>query len=259
MSAFFRSPASGVCDPQGWHERWQNGFGGTVYLSEFIEQRGHLLLPLIGYGLLLLALFDYAYILYSPRFTNPTWELQTIGALVEHVVVPLLGLMFVFYRHEGTISKWEKKILAALSWFSLLVGVLYLLMLPLAVLDTWRLYQFDNTQISAQISQQSQQLQPIKEKLSQAKTDAQIEKLLTSLAPQGSTPKIKSAQAVKDQLLTQIAQTERNMQAEAERVRGDRRQTLLKNSVKWALGALVSGTLFIAIWHLTDWTRIGHD
>jgi hypothetical protein len=186
------------------------------------------------------------------------WELQTIGALVEHVVAPLLGLMFVFYRPEGSINTWERKILGLLSWVSLLVGLLYLLMLPLGVIDTWRIYQYNNTQISAQLSQQSQQLQPIKQKLNQAKTDEQIEKLLASLTPQTS-PKIKSPQTSKDQLLTQISQAERSIKVQADNARGSQGQTLLKNSVKWNLGALVVGILFIWIWHLTDWTRIRHD
>ncbi len=243
---------------QGWHHRWHNGFGGSEYLSNLVEQRGHLLVPLLGYGLLLLAFFDYVYIVYSPHFTNPLWELQTIGALVEHVVAPLLGLMFIFYRPEGSINTWERKILGLLSWVSLLVGLLYLLMLPLGVIDTWRIYQYNNTQISAQLSQQSQQLQPIKQKLNQAKTDEQIEKLLASLTPQTS-PKIKSPQTSKDQLLTQISQAERSIKVQADNARGSQGQTLLKNSVKWNLGALVVGILFIWIWHLTDWTRISHQ
>lgn len=243
---------------QGWHHRWHNGFGGSEYLSNLVEQRGHLLIPLLGYSLLLLAFFDYVYIVYPPQFTNPLWELQTIGALVEHVVAPLLGLFFVFYRHEGPINTWERKILGLLSWVSLLLGLLYLLMLPLGIIDTWRIYQYNNIQVSAQLSQQSQQLQPIKQKLNQAKTDEQIEKLLASLTPQTS-PKIKSPQTSKDQLLTQISQAERNIKVQADNVRDSQRQTLLKNSVKWNLGALVVGTLFIWIWHFTDWTRISHQ
>jgi len=41
------------------------------------------------------------------------------------------------------------------------------------------------------------------------------------------------------------------MRLQSETVRANRRQALLKNSVKWNLGALVSGTLFIMIWHMT--------
>ncbi len=41
---------------------------------------------LLGYGLLAFALIDYIDILIPSHFTNPEWELQTLGRLVEHGV-----------------------------------------------------------------------------------------------------------------------------------------------------------------------------
>jgi BRCT domain type II-containing protein len=55
------------------------------------------LLRVTGYGLLMLAFFDFSQILVPPRFTNPTWEFQMMGSLVERVSVPLIGLVLVFY------------------------------------------------------------------------------------------------------------------------------------------------------------------
>lgn len=244
--------------PQGSYTRRQKGFNGSVYLSKFVEQRSHLLLPLLGYGLLLLAFFDYTYIFIPPQFTNPVWEIQTIGTLVEHTIAPLLGLMLVFYRREGYIGNLEKKLLGILSWVALLVGLLYLLMFPLGIIDTWRISNYNNAQIAAEISQRSQPLQQIKDQLNQAKTAEQIQKLLASLTPEGPPPKIDSPQKLKAQLLTQISQSEQKMQAGADTMRKKQQLTLLKNCVKWSLGALVSGTLFIGIWHLTNWVRISH-
>ena len=165
--------------------------------------------------------------------------------------------MLVFYRREGYIGKLERKFLGCLSWVSLLLGVLYLLMLPLGVADTWRIYNANRAEISAQVAQQSQPLQQLKVKLSEAKTDDQLQKLFASLTPQKRIPQIKQPQSVKDQLLTKISQTQRNIQTQADTVGASQRQSLLKNSIKWNLGALVVGTLFIVIWRLTDWARIG--
>lgn len=39
--------------PEGWQHPQENSLIGLVYLSEFVEQRSHLLLPLLGYTLLL--------------------------------------------------------------------------------------------------------------------------------------------------------------------------------------------------------------
>lgn len=242
--------------PKGWrYSQQENGLKGSVYLPALVEQRSHLLVRLVGYGLLVFSLFDYIPIVIPPHFTDPLWEFQTIGALVEHVAAPLLGLMFVFYRHEGYIGKRERNFLGFLSLVSLLVGLLYLLMLPLGVANTWRIYQQNNAQIAAQVSQQTQQFHQLKGQLNQATTDEQIKQLLASLTPQDSSPKINNLRAFKDQFLARISQAERSIQVQSDTVRLNQRQALIKTSVKWNLGALISGILFIWIWYLTGWTR----
>ena len=234
----------------------ESGLDGSVYLSEIIEQRSHLLLPLLGYGLLLFALFDYVPILISPHFTDPAWELKTIGDLVEHAAVPLIGLLFVFYRDQGYMLRMERNLLGFLSWVCLLVGILYLLMLPLGIADTWRLYYANKVQVTARTSQQSQQFQQAKGLLQQAKTDEQIKQVVTSLTPRVRSEDIKKPQEFREQFLAKISEGEQKLQVQADNVWTDQSQTLLKNSVKWNLGALLAGTVFIGIWHLTDWARI---
>ena len=241
--------------PEGWQHAEGNSSTGLVYLSEAVEQRSHLLLPLLGYSLLVFALFDYINIVIPPRFTDPAWELQTIGALVEHIPVPLLGLLFVFYRHQGYIAKLEKNFLGFLSWLCLLVGLLYLLMLPLGFADTWRLYHANRNQVSARLSQQRQKFDEVKGQLNQAKTDQQIQQLVTSLTPQVRLEDIQNPQAFKEQFIAQINEGERRAQVLADSAWANQSQTLIKNSVKWNLGALVSGTFLVLIWHLTDWAR----
>jgi hypothetical protein len=54
----------------------------------------------LGYGLLLLALFDILEMFIPPGFMNPAWEFQTFGALVERVPVPLIGFVLVFYGEK---------------------------------------------------------------------------------------------------------------------------------------------------------------
>lgn len=61
----------------------------------------HLLFHVIGYGLLLFFLFDIVDLFFPPRFMNPIWEFQTIGALIERVPLPLIGLVLVFYGEKN--------------------------------------------------------------------------------------------------------------------------------------------------------------
>ena len=51
----------------------------------------------VGYGFLVLGLFDTIEIFIPAKFMNPSWEFQTFGALVERVTVPLIGFVLVFF------------------------------------------------------------------------------------------------------------------------------------------------------------------
>lgn len=243
--------------PQGSHRKQKDGLEGIAYPTEgeIFERRSHSLMPLLGYGLLLLGLFDYIAIVFPPRFGDPSWELQTVGDLVEHAAIPLLGLLFVFYRDQGYMSELEKNLLAFLSWVCLLCGLLYLLMLPLGIANTWRIYQADKAEISTKTSIQHQKFQKAKGQLEQAKTDEQIKQVVSSLIPQLRPKDVQNPQASKEQFLAQLSKSEREMQTQADQAWSDQSQTLLKNSLKWNLGALVAGTLLALIWHLTDWAR----
>ena len=241
--------------PEGRNAHKKNGLKGSLYLSETVEEHSTFLMRLLGYGLLIFALLDYIYIVIPPRFTDPNWELQTIGKSVDNVAILLTGLIFVFYRRQGYIRIREQKFLGFLSWVSLLVGLLYLLIIPLGIADTWRIYYANKAQTSAQVSQQSQRLEQVKDKLNQATTDEQLKQLVASLTPQGRLFKINNPQAFKDQFLTKISQNQQSIKIEAENAQKNQVQTLLKNSLKWNLGALTAGVLFIWIWYLSRWTR----
>jgi len=242
--------------PPGWRNTGESRKQpSSVLFSETLQLKSYFLLRLIGYGLLGLSLLDYLYIVIPPRFTNPLWELQLIGSLVDHVVAPLLGLLFIFYRPQGYITKGEKKLLKFLSTATFVLGLLYLLLLPLGLIDTWRLYYASNEQFSAQVSQQSEQFQRLKSQLQSAKTDQEIESLLASITPQGRLPKIEKPQEFKNQFLSQISQAEQNLQTQSQIAQATQRKALIKNSVKWNLGALIAGTLFMGIWHHTQWAR----
>lgn len=208
----------------------------------------------VGYGLLTLAVFDVINILIPPRLMNPTWEFQTIGALVERVPVPLLGLVLIFYEGANLRGKFEKTVLKVLSWASLVVGVLYLLLIPLALGNTWRINGQNNAQVTAQSSQRLAQIQQIKSQLNNA-TPQELNNLLSRLSSQGRAPNIGNSGELKNQLASEIAQAEKTLKAQSETSKKSTRLALLKNSIKWNLGALVSGVLFIHIWYATRWAR----
>ncbi|MBD2384783.1 HpsJ-like protein, cyanoexosortase A-associated [Cylindrospermum sp. FACHB-282] len=210
------------------------------------------LLRVLGYGLLLLALFDIIEMFVPPNFMNPVWEFQTFGALVERVPVPLIGLALVFYGELHGRSKWEILFVKVLSWLTLLFALLFFLLIPLGIGNTVRLNKQAAAQITTASQQQISQAEQVEKQLNAA-TPEQIDGFLKS---QGRGIEGKNPEELKSQVLSEVSKAKTQITTQAKATQSSQRLNLLKNSVKWNLGALLSGTLFFTIWKVTKWARI---
>jgi hypothetical protein len=203
------------------------------------------LFRIAGYALLALSLFDIVDIFIPVRFTNAAWEFQIVRNLVERAPVPLLGLVLVLSSAKSS------RIVKFLSWSSLVVGILFLLLIPLGVSSSWRLAQQNQQQLTTQLNQQTAQLQQVQDVLAKATTAQEINSVLSRLNPQGRPPAINNPEQVKSQLLSQLTQARNRALAQAEASRTSARQVLIRNAVKSLLGALVCGVVFLSIWRIT--------
>lgn len=209
---------------------------------------------MVGYGLLVLALFDTIQLFISPSFMNPGWELQTMGGLIERVPVPILGFALVFFGEDYNRTGLEDILLKLLSWLTLLLAVVSLLLIPLGINNTLRLNTLNNQQISAQAQQQISQLQQIEEQV-QGGTTEQLQTLGLELNRLGLPIDNQNPEQLRTEILNNIPIARERVQTQAAQQTANQRQTLLKNSVKWNLGALVASVLFFMIWRGTRWAR----
>lgn len=198
------------------------------------------LFRLAGYTLLALFLLDLIAIFIPPNFTNPVWEFQLANQLVERAPVPILGLVFVL------IGESQFRIFKFLSWSSLAVGILYLLLVPLSISSIVRVEQ----QNAAQIATRLEQIQQLKVQVGQARSSADVVTILSRINPQATPPKIANPEAVKQQLVTSLSQSERSLQTQAAN-RENNLWNQIEGAIKLSLGSLVSSTLFLVIWHKT--------
>lgn len=212
------------------------------------------LFHMIGYGLLLFVLLDIIYIFFPPHFMDPIWEFQMLGAVVERAPLPLLALVLIFYGETNLRARWEKNVLKLLSRFSLLVGLLFLLLILLGIGDAIRIYNINNKQINEQLVQQQSKIQQFEDKLLKAK-DHELEDIIKRVNTENGSFEIKDAQQLRVSLLTEANKSERNLKIQAEATRKTKNNALIKSSVKWNLGCLIAGDLFIRVWQATRWAR----
>jgi hypothetical protein len=212
----------------------------------------------MGYGLLIFAFLDSVSLLVPPRFTNPEWELQTIGGLVERVVVPLLGFALVFFGEFYDRLGLERWVLRALSWVCLGLAVLFLLLIPLGVVNTVRLDGAQQQDVTVKVENQMKQLQKLEEQLNQSKPE-DIKTLGAQLGNLGIQVEAQKPEELKATIVTRINKVRADVETQSKAARSGQRTALFKNSFRWNLGALIAAVLFGSLWRSTDWARKAGD
>lgn len=209
----------------------------------------------IGYGLLLFALVDVIEVLVPPQFTNASWELQAIGQLVERAPVPLIGMALVFYGEQLGRSLVEALLLRVLSWLSILLMVVFLLMVPLGVVNTVKLNTQTTKTIDDRVEQQFTQLDQIQQQVDKA-SPKDLENLAEQLRRAG-VPEIKSndPEELKREVSTRVTAFKEGIKKQAAQERTNRSRSLFEKAVKWNIGAVITGVLFFAIWKTSRWAR----
>jgi hypothetical protein len=214
------------------------------------------LLRWVGWGLLLLALINIVEMMIPLRLMNPVWELDTIGKLVELAPVPLLGFALIFQGESYLRSQAESLTLKGLSWMAFLIGVGFILLIPLGIVNTTRINTQNQEQLSVVVTQRRTQLQTLQTQLQQLVTQAQLDEFTGVLARQGiSLSNLNAGSRTRVEIETALSRATTNLDEQIETTRKGQFDRLFKNAVKWNLGALISGILFIGIWKITDWAR----
>lgn len=211
------------------------------------------LLRWIGYILLILFLFDVVALLYPPELMNPNWEFQTAGNIIERIVVPILGMGFIFFGESQLRRKWEMPILKGLSWASLLFSVVLILAIPvILVTSSQRLAQQIDTNFGDQFDEQVSQAEAVQEQIESATRDD----LQTFIENQGEAAQGLSPEDARQELLNSVAEATTQVRTQIEDEINARKTLVRKNGIKWILGSIISGVLFIYIWRFTKWARV---
>ena len=225
----------------------------TTSLSRSVK-----MLRWLGYGFLMFTVFDLVAIVVPPDFTNPVWEFETMGAMVDSVAIPLIGLALVFIGERKDRFKWEKIVLPVLSRLALVTGVLYLVLIMLGISSAVRIDRQNTQQLSVRVNQTSTQIQQIQEQLAKVTTTKEMEDFLSRLYQNNRALSIKDQkqfEQVKEQLEAYLTRGESQLKTQTAKTKSNQRLNVLKNALKWNLGALLSAVLFWILWRGSTWTQ----
>lgn len=204
-----------------------------------------------GYSLLLLAIFDIIAALIPLQLFDPRWEYQTIGTIVEQVPVTLIGFFLAFYNGIQDRTRLERAFLGLLSFIALLAGVLFFLVMPLLISDSLRVNQQNYAQLAAQTTRQINQLTQLEQQISTIPaTDLAEEAARLGLAAESTTSA--NPESLKARLLTELSTRKQQVNQSLASSGQSQRFSLIRTTVKWLLGALVSGIVLLYTWSITQ-------
>jgi hypothetical protein len=218
------------------------------------------ILRLVGYGLLLMALVDLIFLLIPFKFMNPVWEFQTMGAIIERIPVTLLGIMLIYYGERSDRAPIERFLLRWLSRLSLVAAILLVLMIPLSITNSFRIYYQHQAGINSTVVHQVDLLHSFQEQLKTANSTEEIAQIIEKQSPKPiNIPKSVNLQKLKTDIINSLQENQDNLRQQARSMSSKQQGILLKNCIKWNLGALISACLFFFIWKSTLWARLEVD
>lgn len=177
-------------------------------------------LKLVGIILILSFFAELLTFLVAPDFPNPQWQLNVMTQIIDRGVTPLIGFALLYAGFwmqsapvrngtaAGSNAVWQDSKFWAFV-FSSLLGLLFLLLIPLYLNATGQLSQQAIDNINQQASQAEIQIQQRQQQLKSVVDSGQIDQL------------IKSGQVPPDQLalLQQLKQDPKALDKQAEQAR----------------------------------------
>lgn len=208
------------------------------------------LFHVVGYGLLLLTLFDVLAALIPFHLSNPGWRFQTAGNFVEHATICLIGFILVFYGDLDNRKKKELSLLKGLSWLTLIIGIFYFALVVVFFITPPTLNDSSQERVRAEFAPRIAQAQEIQSQLNKAEP-VRLEALMkNNRVTAGTDP-----QTFKAQVMKEAATAEQKFKDQADNSNNTQRLALFKDAIKWGLGSMVIGVIFIRIWAATEWSR----
>ena len=114
-------------------------------------------LPVIGYFMATMSIFDCIFVVIPFRLQDPAWELASLGSIANHTWGILIGFGFMLVSFSrDTIDRVKPIEIYIINFFRfviILLALIFILGIPLVVVDTFRVNKLEAQQIKNQLTQ----------------------------------------------------------------------------------------------------------
>ena len=192
--------------------------------------------------------------LFPPQLQNPEWELTTLSRLSDHSWAFLIGTGFIltgfFSIALGRVRLIEVRLLMVIRWGLLLLGIIYILSLPLVFFNTNRLVSQVKTNFTQQIQAREQVINQVEANIGTISNPNQLLQIAQTLGIPVTDPGV-SPDELKQQIQQQLPQLRQQMPEQAAKAQNEQIRSLLQRSLRTAAQLLVIAVGNSLVWFKT--------
>ena len=211
-----------------------------------------ILLNWLGYILVMISAVDYFFILYPPQLTNTTWEFQAVAQMISNAWFMILGLILIYLPNRVQIRGIEIFFLKGLRWLILTAGIIFILLLPLTIVNANRLYQDAVEQIDQQQVAQQEQLDEINTALEAGNLPYFQQQRLRNQWNIETIPPSSSLEVV---LIETLQQRKEELKEQAQSQKENRFRQFFRQGGRNSLAGLLIGAFLIRLWWMSRWLK----
>jgi len=217
--------------------------------------------PLAGASLVVFSLVRMLYLLIPLKLTNPAWELQVLASGGELAATMFFGAALFFFIAPGDIRLWKLSCFHYASWACLFVGVICILLIPLAVFDAQRVMNNLNLGYTQAWNQREEEWVRFRDSVKSAQSTQEEASLANALGLRQQyiehvSQDLPLPNERKQWLITEARKQFDGGQHKAAGVNHFEKWKLVKLAFRTVISLAFSGFFFILLWFMTRWIRI---
>ncbi len=204
----------------------------------------------IGYGLLVFGFLDIFFLLVSPSWVTPGWFLLVLEQHVAFVPVVLLGFVLAFFGELKPRLLWEIFVIRWLSWSTLILSVIFLVLIPLGIYSTIQVIDQTGQSIEQKGQYDLARLEAVQKKLFETRSVTDL-RLLSQVIGIAGVQDENLKQEINQKIGSQKRSIEENIKSKITSTQF----RSFKKVLKLSIGALLASLAHFLLWKNTFWAR----
>jgi hypothetical protein len=204
----------------------------------------------IGYGLLVFGFLDIFFLLISPSWVTPGWFLLVLEQHVAFVPVVLLGFVLAFFGELKPRLLWEIFVIRWLSWSTLILSVIFLILIPLGIYSTIQVIDQTGQSIEQKGQYDIARLEAVQKKLFETRSVTDLRLLSQVIGVTGVQD-----ENLKQEINQKIGSQKRSIEENVKSKITSTQFRSFKKIFKLSIGALLASFAHFLLWKNTPWAR----